>query len=319
MSSSVVSPSAFNVSKISFSPVKMLESGGKQAYLNYDGRPLIMQVGPLETPFGLSVYDKTTPPKYSVDLKLRGYDNPTDFPKVATIYNAFNSLDEFMVDQGVKNSKQWFKGDKSRDVLSELYTPQVRFSKDQNGVVKPYPPTLKVQLRKRDGKFETEVYDNSKRAIKDVPMEDVIMKGAVLTTLMQCTGVWFAGGKYGLSWKAIQIRADTIPDRIRGCAFLDDGEGPATSAPVQQKAQTQAPVQSSNRFEALHDDDDEEINEEAVTAAPLAPPAPATQTQQQQAVEMEDDDEEEAPLPVPAKKTTITKKTVVKKAATPAK
>ena len=149
-----------------------------------------MQVGPLETPFGLSVFDKQGPPKYSVDLKLRGYDDPTNHPKTATIYNAFHALDEFMLDQGVKNSAAWFKGTKSREVLSELYTPVVRFSVDSDGNRKPYPPTLKVQLRKRDDKFEADVYDENKRSLNDIPLEDIIVKGTVLTALIQCTGVW---------------------------------------------------------------------------------------------------------------------------------
>jgi hypothetical protein len=246
-----------------------------------------MQVGPLETPFGLSVFDKAGPPKYSVDLKLRGYDNAAENPKAAAIYNALHALDEFMVDQGVKNSKQWFKGDKSRDVLSELYTPQIRFSKDQNGVVKPYPPTIKVQLRKKNDAFETEVYDDKKRLIKDVPLEDIIVKGATLTTLMQCTGVWFAGGKYGLSWKAIQIRADKIPERIRGFAFLEDGEAGEQAPASSVKAKSQ------NQFQDL-DDDEDGVDDEAA----LAPPSKPEEVHEE---EEEEDVEEVAPAPVPAK------------------
>ena len=103
--SSIVSPSSFNASAVTFSPVKMLESGGKQAYLNYDSHPLVMQVGSLETPFGLSVFDKIpgAPPKYTVELNLRGYDDSVSNPKVASIYNALKSLDDYMVEQGVKN------------------------------------------------------------------------------------------------------------------------------------------------------------------------------------------------------------------------
>ena len=77
---SVVLPESFSVSKVTISAVKSLDSGGKLAYLNYDGQPLLMQVSSLETPFGMSVYDKGGPPKYSVDLKLRGYDDPTNNP-----------------------------------------------------------------------------------------------------------------------------------------------------------------------------------------------------------------------------------------------
>lgn len=298
--SSVVAPSAFKTSNVTFSPVKTLESGGKQAYLNYNGQPLVMQVGPLETPFGLSVFDKQGPPKYSVDLKLRGYDDPTNHPKTATIYNAFHALDEFMVDQGVKNSTSWFKGAKSRDVLSELYTPVVRFSVDAEGNRKPYPPTLKVQLRKRDDKFEADIYDENKRPLNDIPLEDIIVKGTVLTTLIQCTGVWFAGGKYGLSWKAIQIRADKVPHSFRGKpAFLDEEGGEDMPEPESKKA----PAQSTNKFAALHDDD--EVNDEEALAPPSVsdPPAPAPS----------EEDDEEAPIPVPAKAKTTTPAKVIKK------
>ena len=313
MSSAVVSPASFSASKVTFSPVKTLDSGGKQAYLNYDGRPLVMQIGPLETPFGLSVFDKAGPPKYSVDLKLRGYDDPVNNPKVATIYNALHALDEYMLDQGVKNSKAWFKGDKSREVLAELYTPVVKFSKDAEGNIKPYPPTIKVSLKQRDGKFETQVYDDKKRPLTDVPLADVLVKGAVLTTLIQCTGVWFAGGKFGISWKAIQIRADKVPDSIRGFAFLDEGDDAGASAPAPAKSAAKAPAKTqSNVFAALHDDEDEVDDDEA-----LAPPAKAAPAKAAPAVEppsAEEDDEEAedaAPVPVPAKKTTITKKKII--------
>jgi hypothetical protein len=36
---------------------------------------------------------------------------------------------------------------------------------------------------------------------------------------MQCTGIWFAGGKYGTTWKAVQVRVDSQPEQIRGPAF----------------------------------------------------------------------------------------------------
>ena len=302
MSSTVVAPESFNVNKVTFSAVKMLDSGGKQAYLNYDGRPLIMQVGPLETSFGLSIFDKVpgAAPKYSVDLKLRGYDDPTTNPKTAAIYSALNGLDEFMVDQGVKNSVAWFKGAKSRDVLSELYTSSVRFSKDAEGNVKPYPPTIKLQLRQRDGKFETQVYDSAKRPMTDIPLEDILVKGTVMTALIQCTGVWFAGGKYGLSWKAVQIRADKVPESIRGFAFLDDGAAVSAAPPTPRAAPVAAPaapaVASKNSFAALHDEDEVDDEEAGVVAGAAEP-----------------EDEDEAPLPVPKKAAPKLVKKVVKK------
>lgn len=296
--SSIVTPSSFRVSNVTFSPVKMLESGGKQAYLNYETRPLLMQVGSLETPFGLSVYDKTSPPKYTVELNLRGYDDAAANPKVAAIYNAFQALDDHMVEQAVKNSRAWFKTDLTRDMAKMLYSPTMRWAKDAEGNVKPYPPTLKIQLRKRDDKFETVVYDDKKRLLNDVPLEDILVKRAFLTVLVQCTGVWFAGGKFGLSWKAVQIRADKIPESIRGCAIMDDDEdAPAAKAapPAPKK-----PAASSNQFADAFDD--EVDDEEALKPTVLAPKF--------------QEDEEEEPIPVPVKKPApVIKKKIVVPAA----
>jgi hypothetical protein len=303
MSTSIVFPSAFNTSKITFSAVKSLDSGGKQAYLNYSGNPLVMQVGPLETPFGLSVYDKGGPPKYSVDLKLRGYDDPANYAKNATLYKALAALDEFMLEQAEKNAVAWFKGPKSRAVLTELYTPTVRFALDKEGNRKPYPPTIKASLRKSrtDDKFDVELYDEKLSPLTNIPLEDIVVKGSVLTVLIQCTSVWFAGAKFGLSWKATQIRADKVPQNFRGKpAFLDEDGAPATSG-------------NSKAFAALHDEDEEVDDEEALAgaAAPAAAaPAPA--------VAAEEDEDEEAPLPVPAKKMTTTPAKVIKKVAKPA-
>ncbi len=313
--SAVVAPNAFKTAKVTFSAVKLLESGGKQAYLNYEGRPLVMQMGPLTTPFGMSVYDKTTPVKYSVELNMRGYDDAASYPKVAALYQALAALDEHMIDQGVKNSKAWFKADLTRDVVKAFYTPTVRFARDAEGNLKPYPPTLKLQLRQRDGKFETLVYDDKKRPMTDIPMEDILVKGAELTGLAQCTGVWFAGSKYGLSWKALQIRADKLPETIRGFAFLDDdGEAssvaPVAAAPSKASSAAIAAAPPTNQFANLADDDEVDDEEALAPPAPVKPAAPAPAI-----VDDDDGPVDEAPAPVPAKKTVVTKKVVVKSAA----
>lgn len=298
MSSAVVSVASFDASKVTYSPLKMLDSGGKSAYLNYDSRALVMQIGSLSVPYGMSVFDKAGPVKYSVELSLRGYEGAD--AKAASIYKALAALDEHMINAGVENSKQWFKAALSKDVVKAFYTPTVRFSKDAEGNPKPYPPTVKLALRQRDGKFETAVYDDKKRPLTEIPLEDVLMKGSQLTALIQCTGVWFAGSKYGLSWKAVQIRVDKMPDAIRGFAFLDDGDAPTQHAAPAAKQQ-QAP---KNTFAALQDD--EEIDdEEAFQAKPALAPAPAPAP-----AEEEEDGEDMPPIALPKK--VITKKAVVK-------
>ena len=149
-------------------------------------------------------------------------------------------------------------------------------------------------------------------------MEDILVKGAAITTLIECTGVWFAGSKYGLSWKAIQIRVDTLPDQIRGFAFLDDGASAPVPAPVVQH-KVVAPVQQKpvNTFQALAEEDDAVDDEEAFSApAPVASGRSMTGGAQHQQVTMDDEADDVAPVALPKKVITakaVVKKTVVKK------
>ena len=305
MSSPIVQPSNFDVSKVSISQPKVLESGGKMAYLNYgDGKRLLIQTPSLPAPFGMSVFDKAGPPKYSVDLALRGYQ---DQPKPKALFTALQKLDEFMIDQGVKNSKMWFKTDMKREVVEAFYTPCVRFGKDKQGNQTAYPPNLKVQLRRnRDGSdFDCAFYDHKSKGdphaqqLKGIPVEELLVKKVEVTALIQCTGVWFAGGKFGVSWKAVQIRLDSAPAGLRGCAFEDDGE----------EAEGGAEFSAVPRGRAALVDDEEEEDEETEVAPPPVPAAPTKK------VVVADSDDEVAPAPLP-KKTVVTKKKVVAGAAT---
>ena len=306
MSSAIVFPKDFKPSNITVSPVKVMDSGAKQAYLNYENHSLMMQISALNIPYGMSVYDKAGPVKYSVDLSLKGYDDTTS--KVHQIYKAFNSLDEYMIDLGVQFSKQWFKSELSREIIKAFYTPCIRFSKDAEGNVKPYPPTLKIQLKQREGKFDIAIYDDKKRPLTDIPLEDVLVKSATISSLVQCTGVWFAGSKFGLSWKAVQIKADHLPESIRGFAFRDE-EGGNTEEPVKTSAPEPVSAKpSANHFATLADDD--EVDDEAVlNAAPAAKQsavvAPPT---------MDDDDDADIvePVALPKKTTTSVRKVIAK-------
>ena len=327
MSKAIVSVKNFNPTNISFAPIKRLDSGGSQVYMNYaydasTRKNLTVQVGTLPVPYGLNVFDKAGPIKYSVDISLRGYDENA---KVKQVFDFFSQLDEFMIDQGVANSKQWFKSSLTRDVVKAFYTPTLRWAKDAEGNVKPYPPTVKLQLRQREGKFDVELYDENKNELKGVRLEDVLVKGAQVTSLIQATSVWFAGSKFGISWKALQIRMDKIPDSIRGYSIQDEDEdGTVVPAPTRRAptmmhapAPAPAPATSSNKFGPLEDEEEEEEEErEFVPAAsrPAAKPSvmSAVMPAAPVAAFQDEDADDVEPVAVP-KKATVTKKAIVKK------
>ena len=306
MASNVVLSSNFNTQKLSFSQLKVLDSGGKQAYVNYDGGMFIFQTPSCNLPYGMSAFDKAGPVKYNVDLSLRGYDEDG---KMKQFYESLQKLDDYMIDQGVKNSKQWFKSDLSRDVIKAFYTPMIRIPIDKDGNRKPYPPTIKLSLKqKRDSQdFDVQCYDEKKSLFKGIPLEELLVKGAQATCLIQCTGVWFAGSKFGLSWKLVQALITNLPQNARNLTFIDDGDL-VPSKPTQQTTQQE-------------EDEEEDEEDEAFSAPPpkqsviaaVLPKTPAKATP----APVEDDEEEDAddvePVPVPKKATTIVKKKIVAK------
>jgi len=278
--------SEFNASNLSFGELKQLTSGAKAVNLSYEGKPLVMQVSNLDVPYGLNTEDKFGPTKYSFNLSLRDFDSN---PKVKAVFDALDNLDNRVVAECV--DKNWLKKPgMTHQILKQmkLYKPTVKFSEDENGNRKPYPPTVKVALRKKGDAFETVFFDSDKKQIqlKDVPIEDLIVKRMTVTALIECTGVWISSVGCGLSWKAKQVKIVSRPDGVgRGYAFVDDDEDsrPRARQPAQQP--------KASGFAAAFDDEDEELDDEALTSAPVPV--------------------EEEPVAVPAKVKTLVKKKVV--------
>jgi hypothetical protein len=294
--SSIVYPNTFNVKNITISAPRTLQSGAKQAYLNYGGERLVMQTAvAMSVPFGLNCADKFGPPEYSVDLSFRGHEQKQE---IKDFLDVMNQMDENMINEGVKNSKAWFKADLTRDVVKAFYTPCVKYSKDKEGNVLSYPPNIKMKLRKTNGEFDAKFYDLKGNLYKDIPVEDLLAKGVQVTGIMECGGVWFAGSKFGLTWRAKQIAVHKLPERMGGFAFK--GLGSAAAAAEEEADEDEV-------------DDDPAFKAKPSVITAVMPQASATAAQEPDQVDDEDGDDVE---PVPAPKRTVVKKKVV---AAPAK
>ena len=267
--------SEFDQSLVTFGEVKVLTSGAKSVSLNYGGAPLLMQLSNLEVPYGLNTEDKYGPTKYSLNVSLRDYDSN---PKVTSVYNALSNLDQRVMSECV--DKNWLKKPgMTQQILAQmkLYKPTVKFSEDENGNRKPWPPTVKAALRKntKTGQFETAFFGIDKKEIKDMPVEEMIVRRMSVSVLVECTGVWISSAGCGLSWKVTQLKVEKYPGVGRGYAFKDEEEAPrssSSSAPRLEVASTQS------KFEAAFEDEDEEDELLAPTLAVEAPAPKKVQT-----------------------------------------
>lgn len=312
MSAPIVQPKNFQIARVNLTELKPYGKG-KISYLNYGnpgerGTSLAVQTPSLRTPFGLNVFEGDNGAKHSFNLRIRSDGNV----KVKAFQDLLTTLDKFMVDHAVKNSKAWFGKEKSKDAIAEIYVPCLKVSAKADKEGNSYPPTMKINIkRKKDSTdFDCLFYgaesksDPNAAPLRDTPIEDLIRKGAEMTCIISCTGVWFAGGKFGLGWKASQVRLDSIPagSSSSGYSFQNDEEEGGEF--VEPSEFNSAPARA-----VVEEDEDEEEEEVApavpTKSAPAPAPAPAV-------VDSEDEEEEVAP-PAPVKKaaTTITKKKVV--------
>jgi hypothetical protein len=215
---SIVLPSTFDASNISYSAPRVLSNGGKSIYISYNGQKLVMQTPEMTVPFGMNKWDNDgkSACKYSLDLSFKGKESREVLNK---FFEGLCDLDNKLIEDGLVNSQTWFKKKhSSADVLKELYTPMVKFPKDKNGeITDMYPPTIKLSLPHNGTDFTCDVF-GSKKDIVD--LNSIETKGAKVSAIIQCMGIWMVGSKYGVSWKVIQMKV-TPRATIKGYAFKE--------------------------------------------------------------------------------------------------
>lgn len=222
----ILAPVNFDVSKVSFGAPKSLDNGGKIIPINYDGGVFLVQTPRMHVPYGVNRWDNSTERgstvKLSVDLSFGTMDDaPADR---AAFFGMMTALNKLFVDEAYNNSNAWFKKKyTSVDVIEALYTSLTKYSKDkQTGEVShQYPPTFKLQLPQQDGVYKFQAYDSAKQL---VDFDAIDLKGGEMVAIMQCSGVWVAGGKFGCTWRAVQIKVFPRASKLKAFAFVEDDD-----------------------------------------------------------------------------------------------
>lgn len=206
-------------------------TGGKTVYINYQGEPLRVQTPKMTMPFGLTPWPKAEdgkdpipPQKYSLELSFKDIDKNE---KIRNFYNMLCDMDYRMLEEGMKNSTQWFKKEhKSLDVTDAVYKRMLKIRAKND-----YPPIFKVNVPYKDGKITCDTYDENRQKINPL---DHNLRGAQVMAIIQCTGIWLAGGNFGCSWKVLQMCVTPSKGAIEGFAFdlEDEEENDESSSPV---------------------------------------------------------------------------------------
>jgi hypothetical protein len=283
-----------------------MKSGAKSSYLNYNRGGFFIQTPSLSVPMGLSCFvnDKTGQKDYSLQLGLRGYDE--EGTKAKEFHDMMVAIDEYMLKEGVKNSKDWFGKQCSMELVQDKYSPCIKASKSVDKAGNPYPPSFRLKLKQdENGNFLFDnVVNKKKEKIEGKSFEEIFGRNCKVTCLLKASMVWFTNAGYGITWKPEQIRIDEEVANLNVApAMIDeDGDDEVAVAPVQAKK----PVAAAPTQNLV--DDDEVFQTKTPAKSAVAAVMPADD-------EDEDEDEDVPAVPVPKKTTTVLpkKKIIAKK------
>lgn len=209
--SSIMSASEFvPAQNMIYTKPKANNSGGKSVgILSNTTRKSIHLQTPLMMTWGANVYENPTGKSYDICLQF-----PRDeFSNKGTqeLLGMLQQFEEKVKTDAQTYARDWFgKPTMSREVIDALWSPMLKYPKNQT-TMEPdttRPPTLKLKLPAWGGEFKFEVFDTQNNTLipneEGVTPEAVIPKGSEIACIIQCGGIWFANGKFGVTWKLFQ-------------------------------------------------------------------------------------------------------------------
>ena len=289
---------------VKYKPPTVDKRGGKAVKLIHNGQWLTLQI-PLMFTWGVNewVDEGSGVAKYSLSLQF----NPEKSDAEHKFLEQVKQLQEKILDDAVNNSKDWFgKSKMNRQVAEALFNPLLKYPKKKDDSGEPdydRNPTLNIKLPYWNGKFNCELFDmkgqctfgpNRDDTDGQTPMT-LVPKGSSIKGLIQCGGLWFVGGKFGVTWR-LQQACVRPPSQLVGqgkCMLMDDSDDDAAEEELKQKEEEEEDeVEADNgpSFDVNSSDNDDVQSADEVEE------------------EEEDDDTIEVEAPTPKKKKKIVRK-----------
>ena len=163
--------------------------------------------------WGVNEYkDEKTGEVQSYDIALQFPNDEYNNPDCVAFLKNMQALEQKVKDDTIANSKDWLNKTKlSSETVDALWSPMLKYPKDKETREPDYSraPTLKVKIPYWDGEFKNiELYNDSKELVfptsEDTNIDEYIIKGSNVATIIQCGGIWVANGKFGVTWKLFQ-------------------------------------------------------------------------------------------------------------------
>ena len=199
---------------IKYSKSKINSSGGKSVGVvnAHTGQSLFLGT-PLLMTWGIQEFIDEKTKKVSYDMALQFPSEEYQSADSKAFLEAMVAFEKKLKADALVNSKDWFAKPKmTPDAVDALFTPVLKYPVDKATCEKDMSkaPTMKIKVPFWNNKWEgVEVYDADKACLypssnPSVSPKDLITKMSHVVTMVQCGGVWFANGKFGVTWRLVQ-------------------------------------------------------------------------------------------------------------------
>jgi hypothetical protein len=199
---------------VKYSKSKVNSSGGKSVGVvnAHTGQSLFMGT-PLLMTWGIQEFVDEKTKKVSYDMALQFPSEEYQSADSKAFLEAMVAFEKKLKADALVNSKDWFAKPKmTPDAVEALFTPVLKYPVDKTTCERDLSkaPTMKIKVPFWNNKWEgIEVYDADKVCLypssnPSVSPKDLITKQSHVVTMIQCGGVWFANGKFGVTWRLVQ-------------------------------------------------------------------------------------------------------------------
>ena len=240
---------------IKYAKCKVNTSGGKSVGIYNSQTAQSLYVGtPLLMTWGLQQYtdEKTGKVSYEMSLQFPNDDFATD--ETRAFLKSMADFETKLKADALTNSKDWFAKPKmTPDAVDALFTPILKYPMDKATCEKDLTkkPTMRIKVPFWQGKWEgVEIYDADRNCLfpcadPNVSPMDIITKLSHMKTMIQCGGIWFANGKFGITWRFVQ---GMIQPRLsmRGKCHL-------SLSSSESSADSQKSIQNDHHTEVVHE------------------------------------------------------------------
>lgn len=179
-----------------------LAKSGRAVKLLYNKEPVQICTSILYSPFGVKpiIKEWSNFTEYNLDCSL----NQSNSENSVLFKETIERLDT-IIQNLVKDNLSLFNAKQDDFVYNNILRA--------NG---SYPKLMKFNLpRDKNGNFESFIFDINKEKIpiSENNIEEILSKGKVFRSIIECVKVWVYNGKVGSIWKVVQLKfSEKEPD-----------------------------------------------------------------------------------------------------------